>query len=98
MAGEEAIIVHIKQKRIIRKFRDQCATAPRQAATLEALKIRAGGICRCLIKNKVLVSAGDDKYYLDEEAADRYFSRKRRIAFIMLIVAIIVFAVTIFMK
>ncbi|MCX6564892.1 MAG: hypothetical protein NTW38_00460 [Candidatus Aminicenantes bacterium] len=89
MAGEEAIIIHMIQKKIIRKFRDQCATDPRQATTLESLGVKNRKIAKCLIRKKVLVGVGDDRFYLDEDAAEQFFKKKRRAAYAVLIIAII---------
>ena len=89
MAGEEAIIIHAIQKKIIRKFRDQCATDPRQAMTLESLNIKNRIITKGLIKKKILVEVSNDRFYLDEDAAELFFKKKRRGAYIGLIIAII---------
>lgn len=89
MAGEEAAIVFAIQKKIIRKFRDQCATDPRQAMTLESLNIRKRVAVKSLIKKKILVEAPDDRFYLDEEAAEELFKNRRWIFLIVIIFAII---------
>ena len=91
MAGEEAIIVHVIEKKIIRKFQDLCATDPRQAISLDSLGPRHRRIIQRLIRRKILVAADQDRYYLDEEAAEQHFARKRRLAFILLIVVLIIF-------
>ena len=98
MPGEEAVVVHMLQKKIIRKFRDQCATDPRQAQTLESLGVRNRKIAKGLIKKKVLVGVGDDRFYLDEDAADLFFKKKRRAAYIGLIIAIIAALIVFLLK
>ena len=89
MAGEEAAIVFAIQKKIIRKFRDQCATDPRQAMTLESLNIRKRVAVKSLIKKKILVEAPNYRFYLDEEAAEELFKNRRWIFLIVIIFAII---------
>ena len=89
MPGEEAVVIHMLQKKIIRKFQDQCATDPRQAQTLEVLGVKNRKIAKGLIKKKVLVGVGDNRFYLDEEAAELFFKKKRRAAYIGLIIALI---------
>jgi hypothetical protein len=91
MAGEEAIVIHVIEKKIVRKFQDQCATDPKQAISLESLGHRHRRIIQHLIRRKILVAADQDRYYLDEEAAELHFARKRRLAFIMLILVLIIF-------
>ena len=83
MAGEAAAIVSAIQKKIIRKFRDQCATDPRQAMTLESLNIKG------LIRKNILIEAPNDHFYLDEEAAEELFKRRRRVFLIAFISAIL---------
>jgi len=60
MAGEAAAIVSAIQKKIIRKFRDQCATDPRQAMTLESLNIRNRIAVKGLIRKNILIEAPND--------------------------------------
>jgi|GEM_PF-879263 len=88
MAGEEAIARHAVQKKVIRKFEDQCATDPRQAMTLESLNIKNRSFTKELIKEKVIVEIADGRYYLDRDAVDAYFRKKRRAAFIGIIAAL----------
>jgi len=89
MAGEEALVVHLIQKKIIRKFQDQCATDPRQAISLESLGKRHRSITKGLIRRKILVAVDENRFYLDEDAAEEFFKKKRRVAYIGLIIAII---------
>ena len=89
MAGEAAAIVSAIQKKIIRKFRDQCATDPRQAMTLESLNIRNRIAVKGLIRKNILIEAPNDRFYLDEEAAEELFKRRRRVFLIAFISAIL---------
>ena len=82
MAGEEALIIHLIQKKIIRRFRDHCATVPQQAAALETIGVKQSHIFKSLLKKKVILAAEGNRYYLDEEAAEFFFQRKRRMALI----------------
>jgi hypothetical protein len=98
MSGEGAVIIHVLQKKIIRKFRDQCATDPRQAVSLESLRIRKSLAGRRLIQAKVLAEAGEGRYYLDEDAAERFFKKKRRAAVLALIIIAISLIVMMLLK
>lgn len=82
-------IVFAIQKKIIRKFRDQCATDPRQAMTLESLNIRNRIAVKGLIRKNILIEAPNDHFYLDEEAAEELFKRRRRVFLIAFISAIL---------
>jgi len=98
MAGEEALIVHMIQKKIVRKFQDQCATDPRQAMTLESLGVKKIRMAKSLAKKKILVAVSNDRYYLDEEAAEGYFRKKRFAAIAALVAGIILALVIGFIK
>jgi len=83
MAGEEAIIAHVVQKRIVRRFLDHCATDPRQAATLETIGVKRSPFFKHMLKKSIFIAVDENRYYLDEDAAERFFQRKRRAFFIM---------------
>jgi hypothetical protein len=95
MAGGAAVAV---QKKIIRKFQDQCATDPRQAIPLESLGPRHWLIIQGLIRRKILVAADENRYYLDEDAAEKHFREVRRVAYLSLIVMLIGTLIAIFLK
>jgi uncharacterized membrane protein len=98
MPGEAELIVHIIQKRIIRKFRDEGATHPRQAATLEAVGVKKSGQIKTLVKKKVLIAADENRYYLDEDAADQYFQKKRRAALIGVGISLLILLIFLLVK
>jgi hypothetical protein len=98
MAGEEAIVIHMLEKKIVRKFRDQCATDKRQAMTLESAGVKDSGLrgrlAKKLVKRGILIPTSNDCFYLDEEAAEHYF-RKKRISIIAAMVTAIALALLI---
>lgn len=94
MAGEEALIIHIIEKKIVNKFRDQCATDPRQAMTLESAGVKNIRTAKRLVKHKILLPAANDRFYLDEEAAERHF-RKKRISIIAAMITAVILALLI---
>ena len=98
MAGEEAVVIHLIEKKIVRKFKDQCATDARQAMTLDSLGVKNRHIVKRLIKKNLLIGVSNDRYYLDEEAAECYFKKKRIQIFVAFITAIIVAALAIALK
>jgi hypothetical protein len=98
MPGEAELIVHIIQKRIVRKFRDEGATHPRQAATLEAVGIRRSSQIKALVKKNVLIAVDENRYYLDEDAADQYFQKKRRAALIGIGISLLIVLIFLLVK
>jgi len=98
MAGEEAAVVYAIQKKILRKFRDACATDPRQAVPLESLGVKNHTIVKGLIRKKILVATDPDRYYVDEDAAELFFKKKRQLLYISVIVAIVAFVIAYLLK
>jgi len=90
MAGEEALIIHLLQKKIIRRFRENGATVPQQAAAPETIGVKTNHIFKGLVKRKVIIAAAENRYYLDEDAAELFFQRKRKTMLIGMIVAVVV--------
>jgi hypothetical protein len=98
MAGETEIIVHLIQKRIVRKFLDEGANHPRQAMTLEAVGVRRSSQIKRLVKGKVLVAVDENRYYLDEDAADQFFQKKRRGALIGIGISLLILLIYLLVK
>ena len=98
MPGEAELIVHIIQKRIVRKFRDEGATHPRQAATMEAVGIRRSSQIKALVKKKVLIAVDENRYYLDEDEADHYFQKKRKAGLIGVGISLLIVLIFLLVK
>ncbi len=81
--------------RIIRHFQDNKATSAEKARSIKDLKIRRNLIFRRLIREGIVKSTQDDKYYLDLKAFESVSAQKRRfvifLLFIMLIAFLIIF-------
>jgi hypothetical protein len=66
-----------KQNRLMRRFRQACATTPDSARTPQDLGCRDSWIFRRLVERGVFVEGKPGRYYVDEVAADE-FVRVRR--------------------
>ena len=74
----------LKQKKIVRAFRDAGATSADRAATAAGLAIHQGVAFRILRGHGVLREAGDGRLYLDESAWEALRARRLRIALAIL--------------
>ena len=83
----------LKQNRLMRTFRAAGATSPATATTPEDIGCRQGWIFRRMVERGVFIPAGNDKFYLDEEAARTFVQRRRLKALIALAVVVVVFLV-----
>ena len=87
-----AAAIAIKRKRIIKAFRDAGATSFEQAKTPEELGIRNSLLLKLQINKGVLVKAGQDRLYLDEERELALAQVRRRVAFVLFFVmALVIF-------
>jgi hypothetical protein len=80
------------ERRVIERLRAAGANTSERAILLEQGKGLSTFVYRRLSNERALVAAGNDRYYLDEGAYDRFGARRRRRAHLVLI-AVVVFAV-----
>ncbi len=85
--GGEAII--IRQNRAIRAFRKAGALSFDTATTMESAGVRRSLAVRRLVSLGVLVEASGGKYYLDIDAEQRLYRRRRIIIGVFVILAAI---------
>jgi uncharacterized membrane-anchored protein len=87
------IIVVVKFKRYINRFKDTGTTTPETAKSLEELNLRHWLIFNRLIRQNVIINIGAERYYLHEENFEKYTKAKRTrvliiFAFLILILLI----------
>lgn len=87
--GVAAAVIARKRRKILETFREAGALSAAGATPREELGLRKSVIFRRLARTGVLVDCGDERYYLDEEAAARaHRSRLQRAAVILTLVAV----------
>ncbi|MCP5119609.1 MAG: hypothetical protein GY953_53095 [bacterium] len=79
MASAGAVVAAV-QNRYIRAFQDAGATSEATAKSLDELGCRDSLILRRLVSMRVLVEAGGQRYYLNEEALSVFLRRRRALA------------------
>jgi predicted nuclease with RNAse H fold len=82
------MVVWMVTQRIINRFKEEGATSPATARTLEELRLRGRRILRRMIRQGVLVETHSYQYYLDETQLSRY-NRRRAIIMLIVLVAIV---------
>jgi hypothetical protein len=87
MAGEYIIIT---QNQYIRIFRKAEATDRGRAKPLDVLGVRETGIFRRMVDKGVFINAGGNLYYMDPNAAADFIAARRKTAFLMLVLVLIV--------
>ncbi len=83
-----AVVMH--QNRLMRRFQDAHATDAKSAKTLADMGCRNSWIFRRMVANGVFMETGDDRYYMDENAAQSFVKMRRRRMLTFLAVAIII--------
>jgi hypothetical protein len=85
-------VVVMRQNRLMQRFRDAKATAPKSATTLADIGCRNSWTFRRMVARGVFIETGDGRYYMDEDAARWFVKRRWRVMLIFIAVAIILFA------
>ena len=89
-----AAVILIRMRKIINRFREENATSPVTAIIPSEHGIRPSLIFNRLVQQRVLVPVNEERYYLDEEREAVVHKRRRTIAFIILILVVIGFLIS----
>ena len=89
MSAAAAIL--IRQRRMIRRYRDAGAIDSLHACCPEDLGLRRSWLFNRMIDRGVFVPVGDGRCFLDLQGAQRFREIQRRRAGVLLIVAIVLF-------
>jgi hypothetical protein len=91
-----AVIVVVKFKKLINRFRDSGTTSSQAAKTLEELKIHPRRLFRRLLNRGVISEAGSGRFYLHEGNLDEYNQMRRIRVMIVFGILIILFLIELF--
>jgi hypothetical protein len=91
------VVTNRKRRRIFDAFRMSSATSTERAKNLSELDISKSILFANQVRQKVIVSSQDNKYYLDEDRLEKVIRLRRRIAFV-LGVGLLIFAFILFLK
>lgn len=80
-------------RRYIRRFREAGATAPEAAVTLEQLGIHETWTFRRMAARGVFIAVGQDRYWMDEPAAECYRNERRMRGLIILGIFLLLFMI-----
>jgi hypothetical protein len=72
------VIIMKRQRDLVDRFRDSVATTPDAARRLDELRVRESFIFRRLCAAGVFMCAGDERWWFDAAAWDRYRDRQRQ--------------------
>ncbi len=86
-------VVVSHQNLLMRRFREAKATGPKSARTLAEIGCRNSWIFRRMLARGVFIETSDGRFYMDQEAAGRFVTRRWRGAFIFLAIVMILFAI-----
>ena len=81
-------VIIMRQNRIIRAFREAGATFADNAKLLADLRRRNSLVFRRLVSKGVIVKCDNEKYYIDNRAADTFLINRRRKVLIALFVTV----------
>jgi hypothetical protein len=84
-----AILVVIRTKSILNKFRNTGTTAAYTAKTLEDLGLRQSLIFMRFLRRSVIIQVSGNKYYLNEENLTEYRNERRRLLIPILLILLL---------
>jgi hypothetical protein len=73
-----AAVIIRRRKKFIRRFAEQGATSPDNAVPFAGIGMRRSWIFDQMVARGVFVSAGKDRFYMNEAAADAFLAAQRR--------------------
>jgi len=91
-----AAVIILRRKKFIRRFAEQGATCPDRAIPFEDVDMRRSWIFDQMVSRGVFVRAGNDRFYMNQEAARTFLEAQRRRARIgggILLVAFVIVVV-----
>ena len=90
-----AAVIFLRRKRFIRRFREQGATSPDQAIPFADVGMRRSWIFDQMVSRGVFVSVGNERYYMNEQAAEEFLDAQRRRALVITAIMLVVFVIVI---
>ena len=87
MSGGAVVVV--AQNRAMRRFAEAGATAPERAVRMEELGVRRSWVIGRMIVHGVFVPVGDERFYIDLDAAARFRTLRFRRMLIFLAVCLL---------
>ena len=93
-----AAVIIIRRKKFIRRFTEEGATAPEKAILFAEVGMRRSWIFDQMVRRGVFVSIGQDRFYMNEQAAEAFLRAQRRRAWTIGGVLILLFLIFLFLS
>ncbi len=90
-----AAVIILRRKRFIRRFREQGATSPDRAIPFADVGMRRSWIFEQMVSRGVFVSVGNERYYLNDQAAEEFLDAQRQRALLIAAIMLVVFVIVI---
>jgi hypothetical protein len=88
-----AAVIIVRRKKFIRRFGELDARSTDRAVPFPDLGMRRSWIFDDMVSRGVFVDAGDDHYWMNEQAAEAFLAAQRRRALIMTGILLVVFLI-----
>lgn len=72
-----AAVIILRRKKFIRRFAEQGATSPDRAIPFAEVGMRRSWIFDQMVSRGVFIHAGQDRFYMDEQAAEAFLGAQR---------------------
>ena len=88
-----AAVILLRRKRFVRRFREHGATSPDKAIPFADVGMRRSWVFDQMVSRGVFVGAGNDRYWMDEPAAEAFLAVQRKRALIVTGILLVLFLI-----
>ena len=88
-----AAAIFRRRKQLVRRFAEEGALSSDKAISLAKVGMRRSWIFKQMVSRGVFVAVGDDRYYMNEQAAEEFLEAQRRRVLVGTLILFVVFVI-----
>jgi hypothetical protein len=88
-----AAVIILRRKKFVRRFREERATSADRAIPFADVGMRRSWVFDQMVSRGVFVDAGNDRYWMNEQAAEAFLEAQRKRALIVAAILLVVFLI-----
>ncbi len=85
-----AAVIILRRKKFIRRFSERGAVSPDKAIPFADLKMRRSWVFEQMVNRGVFVSVGNDRFYMNQEAAAAFLEWQQKRALVLAAVMFVI--------
>ena len=88
-----AAVILLRRRKFVRRFRERRATSPERAIPFADVGMRRSWIFDQMVSRGVFVDGGEDRYWMNEQAAEAFLAAQRKRALIVMGILLVLFLI-----